>query len=80
MASSSRSKCPLLFASYLFYAWWDIRFLSLIVLSTVISYVCSLMISREALSLPREGPQRFGLFSGGVSSSAADTGSAPMVP
>ena len=30
----------LLVASYVFYGWWDWRFLSLIVISTVIDYFC----------------------------------------
>ncbi|MGB0931041.1 MAG: MBOAT family O-acyltransferase [Chitinophagales bacterium] len=33
-------------ASYFFYGWWDVRFLSLIVLSTVIDYVLGLKISQ----------------------------------
>ena len=36
----------LLIASYVFYGWWDVRFLSLIVLSTVIDYVCGLKVHR----------------------------------
>lgn len=34
----------LLAASYVFYGWWDVRFLSLIFLSTLIDYVCGLRI------------------------------------
>jgi len=34
----------LLVASYVFYGWWDWRFLSLIVLSTLTDYVCGLEI------------------------------------
>lgn len=33
----------LLIASYIFYAWWDVRFLFLIILSTVLNYCCSLI-------------------------------------
>ncbi len=33
----------LLIASYTFYAWWDVRFLFLIVLSTVLNYSCGLI-------------------------------------
>lgn len=36
----------LLAASYLFYGWWDWRFLGLIALSTLIDYVCALRIER----------------------------------
>lgn len=35
----------LLAASYLFYGAWDVRFLSLIVLSTLIDYQCAQKIS-----------------------------------
>ena len=35
----------LLFASYIFYGWWDYRFLSLIIFSTIIDYFCGLRIA-----------------------------------
>ena len=41
----------LLFASYVFYAWWDVRFLSLIAVSTAINYCCGLMIKGGIISL-----------------------------
>jgi alginate O-acetyltransferase complex protein AlgI len=34
----------LLVASYIFYAWWDVRFLLLIAIATVINYSCALQI------------------------------------
>ena len=34
-------------ASYVFYAWWDYRFLSLIVLSTLVDYSIARLIGRE---------------------------------
>lgn len=37
----------LLLASYLFYAWWDYRFLLLIFLSTAIDYYCGIFISES---------------------------------
>lgn len=36
----------LLVASYVFYACWDVRFLSLLVISTVMDYVCGLAVAR----------------------------------
>lgn len=33
----------LLAASYVFYAWWDVRFLFLIILSTVLNYCCGII-------------------------------------
>ena len=41
----------LLIASYIFYAWWDVRFLFLIILSTVINYCCGIIIRTGAISL-----------------------------
>jgi alginate O-acetyltransferase complex protein AlgI len=41
----------LLIASYAFYAWWDIRFLFLIVMSTVVNYCCGLMIKNGEIAL-----------------------------
>ena len=40
----------LLIASYIFYGWWDERFLFLIVLSTTIDFCCGLMIDKGRLS------------------------------
>lgn len=37
----------LLVASYVFYGWWDWRFLSLIAISTIIDYYCGLRIHAE---------------------------------
>ena len=34
----------LLFASYIFYGWWDVRFLYLVVLSTGLDYCCGLIL------------------------------------
>jgi alginate O-acetyltransferase complex protein AlgI len=39
----------LLIASYLFYGWWDVRFLFLLVLSTAINYCCGLVIRTGAI-------------------------------
>ncbi len=37
----------LLAASYIFYGWWDWRFLGLIFISTLVDYVCGLLIDRQ---------------------------------
>ncbi len=41
----------LLIASYIFYGWWDQRFLFLIVLSTALDFCCGLMIDKGRLKL-----------------------------
>ena len=41
----------LLIASYLFYAWWDVRFLFLIILSTVINYSCSVELLSNKINV-----------------------------
>ena len=41
----------LLIASYIFYAWWDVRFLSLIAVSTAINYCCGLMLKDGVIHL-----------------------------
>ena len=43
----------LLVASYFFYGWWDWRFLSLILISTVVDYYCARYIARSDNSLHR---------------------------
>ncbi|HEY9743494.1 MAG TPA: MBOAT family O-acyltransferase [Coleofasciculaceae cyanobacterium] len=40
----------LLVASYVFYAWWDVRFVFLIVLSTAVDFFCGSMIETGRLS------------------------------
>lgn len=40
----------LLVASYFFYGWWDVRFLVLIVLSTVVDYFCALSIDKDRMT------------------------------
>src|SRR5258708_40049496 len=40
----------LLFASYIFYGWWDIRFLFLIAVSTTVDYWVGLTMDRGSLS------------------------------
>ncbi len=42
----------LLLASYLFYGWWDVRFLVLIVLSSMIDFAAALGIRGERLAWP----------------------------
>ena len=44
----------LLVASYVFYGWWDWRFLSLIVLSTAIDYLVGLQLEKTAESSKRK--------------------------
>ncbi|MCA8989279.1 MAG: MBOAT family protein, partial [Planctomycetaceae bacterium] len=43
----------LLVASYIFYGWWDWRFLSLIALSTLVDYICGLKIGDSESSRTR---------------------------
>ena len=44
-----------LFASYFFYAWWDWRFVSLLLISTVVDYFVCLKISKSESSRQRKG-------------------------
>ncbi len=44
----------LLLASYLFYGWWDWRFLSLLILTTTVDYAVSLFISKSDNSKTRK--------------------------
>ena len=50
----------LLTASYVFYGWWDWRFLSLIVMSTVVDFVAGQKLDRERFpELPDEARRRW---------------------
>jgi len=46
-----KQNCLLLIASYIFYGWWDVRFLFLIVLATVVDYCSSITLDKGKLSL-----------------------------
>ncbi|WP_431136994.1 MBOAT family O-acyltransferase [Psychroserpens mesophilus] len=41
-------------ASYVFYGWWDWRFLSLIIISTLIDFSIGILLSKEESSLKRK--------------------------
>ncbi len=45
--TNERRKVVLLFASYFFYAWWDIRFLFLMLLEEAVCYYLALRIRRD---------------------------------
>jgi alginate O-acetyltransferase complex protein AlgI len=53
----------LLVASYVFYGYWDVRFLHLVVLSTVVDYYCALMIGTGRVPA-REGARAAALMLG----------------
>jgi len=40
----------LLIASYVFYGWWDTRFIFLIIMATCLDFTCSLMISQGSIT------------------------------
>ena len=44
----------LLFASYFFYGWWDWRFLSLIVISTLVDFYCAKNIASSSNRVRRK--------------------------
>lgn len=41
-------------ASYLFYGWWDWRFLSLIIFSTIVDFTVGLQLKKEKIQLKRK--------------------------
>lgn len=53
----------LLLASYIFYGWWDWRFLGLIFVSTLVDYIASWGIHKSSGILPRRGWLSFSLIS-----------------
>tara|TARA_Y100000768_G_C23984677_1_gene688014 strand:- start:254 stop:1672 length:1419 start_codon:yes stop_codon:yes gene_type:complete len=44
----------ILISSYFFYAWWDYRFLVLIILSTIVDYLCAKTIYNSKTNLKRK--------------------------
>ena len=47
----------LLVASYVFYGWWDWRFLGLLLLSSLVDFTCGLLMDPER-KLPLSAPKR----------------------
>jgi D-alanyl-lipoteichoic acid acyltransferase DltB (MBOAT superfamily) len=52
--SYKKQNVLLFIASYIFYGWWDVRFLFLIVLSTFVDYRTSLFIDRGYLNIRQQ--------------------------
>ena len=42
----------LLVASYIFYGWWDYRFVGLLIFSTLFDYACALKIEAQGNPFP----------------------------
>ena len=45
--NSKTQNILIVFASYLFYGWWDWRFLSLIIFSTLVDYTIGLLLKNQ---------------------------------
>src|SRR4051812_38887449 len=43
----------LLIASYLFYSWWDARFVALLVVTTLVDYACGMAIEKTVAAKNR---------------------------
>jgi alginate O-acetyltransferase complex protein AlgI len=54
--------CFLLLASYVFYGWWDWRYLSLVLLSTVVDFSIGLWLQKEAIEQKRRKILLISLF------------------
>ena len=52
--SLNRQNLFVVLASYVFYAWWDYRFLALIVLSTLVDFVVAKLMHRETTQTRRK--------------------------
>ena len=44
----------ILLSSYIFYGWWDWRFLTLIIFSTIVDYIVGLELQKEEKVLKRK--------------------------
>jgi alginate O-acetyltransferase complex protein AlgI len=51
----------LLVTSYVFYGWWDVRFCSLLLLSSTVDFLCGLLIERAASEAERRQFMTIGL-------------------
>ena len=52
----------LVFVSYLFYGWWDAKFLSLIIFSTLVDYFIGVMLMHSVNTLKRKILLFFSIF------------------
>ena len=68
----------LLLASYIFYGWWDVRFLYLVVLSTGLDYCCGLILGRA--EIPRARPATVSLASSAGGPLLRDPAMGPREP
>src|SRR5438046_4506946 len=53
----------LVLASYVFYGWWDWRFLALLIVATLVDYVCGLRMGQATSERPRRFYLRVSLAS-----------------
>ena len=51
MLSHQAQNLILLVASYVFYGWWDWRFLGLLLFSTAVDYICGLRIGETSVGV-----------------------------
>ena len=52
----------ILFSSYLFYAWWDLRFLVLIIISSLTDFLAGIFIQKNKKNKQRKSILFFSLF------------------
>ena len=52
----------ILISSYIFYAWWDWRFLSLIILSTIVDYFVGIKMSNSNSNQKKKNYLLFSIF------------------
>ena len=60
--SKSQQNLLIVITSYIFYGWWDWRFLSLILFSTVIDYFVGLALAKEKKKKARKRLLQISIF------------------
>jgi len=48
LAKKDRQNKMLIVASYIFYGWWDVRFLPILLFSTIVDYRLGLLVDRAS--------------------------------
>ena len=70
----------ILASSYLFYGWWDVRFLQLIIISTAVDFLAALMIERGQVDRRLRVGASLYVLAGAVALIGIDWSGGPTAP
>jgi alginate O-acetyltransferase complex protein AlgI len=57
-----KTRLVILLTSYIFYGWWDWRFISLIIASSLIDFICGLLADKKNISPEKEHQRKYAVY------------------